>query len=71
MRTPSQDASGCEGNQSINMLAKLQKTTSLVDFKHKHLFNKQVKGGEEKKQHLVKTGYVQPTSKRCIHIKYV
>ena len=39
MRTPLQDAGECEGQQQINMLAKLQKTTPVVIFKHKHLFN--------------------------------
>ena len=40
MGTPSQDASECEGKQPINMLVKLQKTTPVVDSKHKYLFNK-------------------------------
>ena len=40
MGTPSQDVGECERKQPINMLAKLQKTTLVINFKYKHLFIK-------------------------------
>ena len=44
MGTTSQDAREREGKWLINMLVKLQKTTPVINFKHKHLLAKNERG---------------------------